>query len=141
MKSGSPLMGKLSGRYGTSGFSMGGGGTTYSAEYYFDPEDQRLDSHGLDPVDPGHHVAEPVHLRIGRHPCRHDGHGVLPKHLRAQCPRWQSRFPASRWPTGARVAASPAKLASAWQKVFLENDERWIPILKMVEADDSANLP
>src|SRR5262249_21697392 len=31
MKSGSPLMGKLAGRYGTSGFSMGGGGTTYSA--------------------------------------------------------------------------------------------------------------
>ncbi len=31
MKSGSPLMGKLSGRYGTSGFSMGGGGTTFTA--------------------------------------------------------------------------------------------------------------
>ncbi|HKU37060.1 MAG TPA: hypothetical protein VJR89_02905, partial [Polyangiales bacterium] len=31
MKMGSPLMGKLSGRYGTSGFSMGGGGTTFSA--------------------------------------------------------------------------------------------------------------
>ncbi len=29
--SGSPLMGKLAGRYGTSGFSMGGGGTTFSA--------------------------------------------------------------------------------------------------------------
>jgi hypothetical protein len=28
MKAGSPLMGKLSGRYGTSGYSMGGGGTT-----------------------------------------------------------------------------------------------------------------
>ena len=27
----SPLFGKLSGRYGTSGFSMGGGGTTYAA--------------------------------------------------------------------------------------------------------------
>ena len=30
-KNGSPLFGKLSGRYGTSGFSMGGGGTTYAA--------------------------------------------------------------------------------------------------------------
>src|SRR5262245_28475979 len=29
-KAGSPLMGKLSGRYGTSGLSMGGGGTTFS---------------------------------------------------------------------------------------------------------------
>ena len=29
--SSSPLFGKLSGRYGTSGFSMGGGGTTFSA--------------------------------------------------------------------------------------------------------------
>src|SRR5690606_26320516 len=30
-KSDSPLSGKLSGRYGTSGFSMGGGGTSYSS--------------------------------------------------------------------------------------------------------------
>src|SRR5687768_16117595 len=29
-KSGSPLFGKMSGRYGTSGFSMGGGGTSYA---------------------------------------------------------------------------------------------------------------
>jgi len=30
-KSGSPLIGKLAGRYGTSGYSMGGGGTTLAS--------------------------------------------------------------------------------------------------------------
>ena len=30
-KSGSPLNGKLAGRYGTSGYSMGGGGTTLAS--------------------------------------------------------------------------------------------------------------
>src|SRR5262252_10238882 len=32
MSSGGPVSGKMSGRYGTSGYSMGGGGTTLAAQ-------------------------------------------------------------------------------------------------------------
>lgn len=83
-KSGSPLNGKLAGRYGTSGYSMGGGGTTIASQQ----EDTLLSSIGLAPYGGrGQNVQVPTLLlcgtsdgtaplqhvdeRVQRHPQRH----------------------------------------------------------------------
>ena len=129
MKSGSPLMGKLAGRYGTSGFSMGGGGTTYAAR-----DDKTLLSDVAimpwGPVNSG--VTVPTLVICGSSdgtaPCASHGtpayNGIsndVPK-MRIQISSGHAGQPSS----GGGMSG---KVGLAFQKVFLEGDERWRPLL------------
>jgi hypothetical protein len=128
-KSGSPLMGKLSGRYGTSGFSMGGGGTTYSSA-----ADKTLRSSvAMMPWGPVRTGVEVPTLIIcgssdGTAPCGSHGNpayagiaDTVPK-MRIQIQSGHAGQPSSGGGESGRVGL-------AFQKVFLEGDTRWRPLL------------
>jgi len=128
--SSSPLFGKLAGRYGTSGYSMGGGGTTIATT-----QDMTLrTSIGLAPWTPtGTGVQVPTLLLCGT------ADGTAP------CSMAQGAYTAISGPkmmisiTGATHfnwfgptnagAGLSGQYALAFQKVFLEGDERWRPLL------------
>jgi pimeloyl-ACP methyl ester carboxylesterase len=128
--SASPLFGKLAGRYGTSGYSMGGGGTTIASV-----TDMTLrTSVGLAPWGPtGTNVQVPTLLLCGL------------SDTTAPCSMAQGAYTAIsgskmmvsitgathfNWfgPTDAGSGMS-GKYALAFQKVFLEGDERWRSLL------------
>jgi hypothetical protein len=132
-KSGSPLFGKLSGRYGTSGYSLGGGGTTIASGM-----DATLKtSIGLAPYNGmGTNVKVPTLLLCGASdttaPCSM-AMGVYtgipdstPKMILAAIPG-ATHF---SWfgPTQAAMGLS-GQYALAFQKTFLEGDERWKTLL------------
>ncbi len=130
--SGSPLSGKLAGRYGTSGYSMGGGGTTIAAS-----EDATLKtSVGLAAYGgTGTRVQVATLLLCGTSdgtaPCSMSRGDytqtpeTTPKMLLqisgATHFSWFGPADAGRGTSG--------QYALAFQKVFLEGDERWRPLL------------
>lgn len=133
-KSDSPLSGKLSGRYGTSGFSMGGGGTTYSSA-----GDATLKSSVAlmpwGPVRTG--VTVPTLIVCGSSdgtaPCASHGTpayaGIadsVPK-MRIQVSSGHNGQPTA----GGSISGA---VGLAFQKVFLEGDERWRPLLVAAES-------
>jgi hypothetical protein len=132
-KSGSPLNGKLADRYGTSGYSMGGGGTTIAAS-----GDATLKtSVGLAPYGgTGRNVQVATLLLCGTGdttaPCtmaRGDYTEMpddTPKMI-VQLPGYP-HLPSWFGPVGTGDGASGAR-ALAFQKVFLEGDERWKSVL------------
>jgi hypothetical protein len=134
MKMGSPLFGKLSGRYGTSGYSMGGGGTTIAAS-----QDATLKiSIGLAPWGgTGAGVKVPTLLMCGDAdtvaPCdmaQGDYTGMAgdtPKMLLVL--KGSTHF---NWfgPADGEGGKSGAA-ALAFAKVYLEGDVRWKPLLTM----------
>jgi len=130
--SGSALFGKLAGRFGTSGYSMGGGGTTLASV-----DDPTLrTSIGLAPWSPvGTGVQVPTLFLCGTSdttaPCSmaQGAFGQIP----ASTPKMMisiSGVAHLDWfgPTTAGMGTS-GKYALAFQKVFLEGDERWRPLL------------
>jgi hypothetical protein len=129
-KSGSPLFGKLAGRYGTSGYSMGGGGTTYAAT-----RDPMLKSSiGLAAWQPvGTGVTVPTLFICGESdttaPCRmaSGAYGQMP----ATTPKMWVEVSGGHGTFGRPTAGEgrAGSYALAFQKVFLEGDERWRPIL------------
>jgi pimeloyl-ACP methyl ester carboxylesterase len=127
-----PLAGKLAGRYGTSGYSMGGGGTTIASG-----TDATLKtSVGLAPWGgSGANVKVPTLLLCG------DADTVAPCNMAesvytgmpAGTQKMLVVIPGTthfNWfgPTDAGMGTS-GKYALAFQKVFLEGDERWKPLL------------
>jgi pimeloyl-ACP methyl ester carboxylesterase len=137
---GGPLSRKLSGRYGTSGYSMGGGGTTIASG-----QDPTLKtSVGLAAWGGvGEGVKVPTLLFCGDAdtvaPCvMSDGvYAGIPD----TTPKMQIVVPGSthfNWfsPTDAGNGTS-GKYALAFQKVFLEGDERWKPLLLMKPSGGS----
>jgi hypothetical protein len=128
-KSGSPLEGKMSGRYGTSGFSMGGGGTTYSAQK--DPSlltDVAIMPWG--PVRTG--VTVPTLVVCGSS----DGTAPCGSHGTPAYAGIQDTVPKMRIQITSGHAGQPSsgggqsgKVGLAFQKVFLEGDQRWRPLL------------
>jgi pimeloyl-ACP methyl ester carboxylesterase len=129
-----PLAGKLSGRYGTSGYSMGGGGTTIAAG-----TDATLKtSVGLAPWGgSGSNVMVPTLLLCGETdtvaPC--DMAQSVYTGMPAGTKKMIISIPGTthfNWfgPTDAGGGTS-GKYALAFQKVFLEGDERWKPMLLM----------
>lgn len=130
--SGSPLSGKLSDRFGTSGYSMGGGGTTIAAA---DTPSLKT-SIGLAPwggVGAGNTV--PTLLLCGDAdtvaPCimAQGAYGEMPQ----ATPKMLIVIPGAthfNWfgPTDTSGGMS-GKYALAFQKVFLEGDTRWKPLL------------
>lgn len=147
-KAGSPLMGKMSDRYGTSGYSMGGGGTTIATS-----SDQTLKtSVGMAPWGGvAINVKTPTLLFCGT------------ADIVAACGMAEGVYAGITAPTpkilvtlagtdhlawvGSAVGpggGAAAKLALAFQKVYLEGDTRWLPLLKMmptgVQSVKSANV-
>jgi hypothetical protein len=140
-KSGSALMGKLAGRYGTSGYSMGGGATTIASG----KSATLLTSVGLAAWGPnGAAVQVPTLLLCGGSdtvaPCdMTDG-------AYTQIPEATRKMKVSingvthfDWfgPTNAGGGTS-GKYALAFQKVFLEGDQRWKPHLLSVPTNGTA---
>jgi hypothetical protein len=139
MKSGSPLMGKLSGRYGTSGFSMGGGGTTYSAQ-----DDATLKSNvsimAWTPATSG--IMVPSLFIFGSSDLLAGTMGMSSyRGIMGTVPKMAVTVSSGHAGQPGSGGGKSGEAGLAWQKVFLEGDERWLPILKMVDADDSANIP
>ena len=129
-------MGKLAGRYGTSGYSMGGGGTTIATG-----KDQTLKtSVGMAPFGGmAANVKTATLLLCGT------------ADTTAPCSMASGVYMGLMDPTPAMLVTlsgtshlewvgsysgpgggSAAKTALAFQKVFLEGDERWKPLLKMM---------
>jgi hypothetical protein len=128
-------MGKLSGRYGTSGYSMGGGGTTIATG-----KDQTLTtSVGMAPFGgQATNVKTPTLLLCGSvdttAPCNMASGvytGIMaptPKMLVVLAGTGHLEWVGSYMTAGGAAA----KVSLAFQKVFLEGDERWKPLLKMM---------
>jgi dienelactone hydrolase len=139
----SQLSGKLAGRYGTSGYSMGGGGTTIASA-----EDPTLmTSVGLAAWAPvGAGIQVPTLLLCG------SSDGVAPcsmsqssyRGIPETTPKMMVTISGAShlaWfgPTDAGQGASGAA-ALAFQKVYLEGDERWKPLLGEVSGSVTTNI-
>jgi hypothetical protein len=140
-KNGSPLFGKLAGRYGTSGYSMGGGGTTIATV----SETTLKTSIGLAAWGPvGGGISTPTLFLCGESdgvaPCfgSQDAYNRIPENT----PKMIYSIPGAThfsWfgPDDAGRGVSGAR-ALAFQKVFLDGDERWREFL--VEQPASGSL-
>jgi predicted small lipoprotein YifL/pimeloyl-ACP methyl ester carboxylesterase len=136
-ESGSPLFGKLSGRYGTSGYSMGGGGTTHASTR----NKSLKTSVGLAAWSPvGAGITVPTLLLCGSSdgtaPCSQSQGSY--RGIPEATPKMMVSISGAThfsWfgPTDAGGGVS-GKYALAFQKVYLEGDERWKPILKMMAS-------
>jgi len=140
-KSGSPLLGKLADRYGTSGYSMGGGGTTIASG----TNATLKASVGLAPWGAsGAGVQVPTLLLCGGSdttaPCS------MTDSAYTQIPAATQKMKVSidgvshlDWfgPTIAGGGTS-GKYALAFQKVFLEGDQRWKPLLLSAPTNGTA---
>jgi hypothetical protein len=135
--SSSPLYEKLSGRYGTSGFSMGGGGTTYASES--DPS--LLSSVAIMPWGPTRgSVTVPTLVICGAS----DGiascgsHGT-PFYGRMSDSVSKMRVTVSGGHNGQPTAGGgdSGEWGLAFTKVFLEGDERWRSLLVGGDATET----
>jgi pimeloyl-ACP methyl ester carboxylesterase len=141
----SPIGGKLAGRYGTSGYSMGGGGTTITAR----DNPTLKTSIGLAAWSPtGARVQVPTLLMCGTS----DGVAACSqsegayREIPDTTPKMLIAISGAThfsWfsPTGAGRGIS-GQYALAFQKVFLEGDERWRPFLLQSSsgADVTTNI-
>ncbi len=133
MDMGSPLFGKLSGRYGTSGFSMGGGGTTIAAKN--DPT--LLTDVAIMPWGPTNSGVTVPTLIIcgssdGTAPCSSHG-GPAYAGIADTVPKMRVQITSGHAGQPSSGGGKSGEYGLAFQKVFLENDERWRPLL--VAAD------
>ena len=136
-KMGSPLMGKLAGRYGTSGFSMGGGGTTYAAKA--DPT--LLTNVAIMPWGPVSGGIQVPSLYI----C--GSSDTLAGCSSMGTPSFDSipdTVPKMRVTIQSGHAGQPSagmgksgQYGLAFQKVFLEGDTRWRPLLVAAMSDET----
>lgn len=136
-KNDSPLFGKLAGRYGTSGFSTGGTASVLASE----AEPSLRSSVAIMPWGAAQSAGSVPTLIVcgdsdGVAPCSAYGSktyaaigGTVPK-LRVTIASGHNGQPsAADGATGAR--------ALAFQKLFLEGDERWRPLVIAAPADES----
>lgn len=134
-KSGGPLFQKLAGRYGTGGFSMGGGGTTRAATQ----DKTLLSSLGIMAWSPvGQGVTVPTIFICGSSDglagC--SGHGT-PAYNAMPATTPKLRVTLQSGHVGQPSAGS--NMSGAWglafQKVYLDGDERWKPLLLAGDSD------
>jgi hypothetical protein len=139
MKSGSPLFGKLAGRYSTSGFSMGGGGTTRATV-----DDSTLKSSvaimAWSPV--GANVQVPTIFICGSS----DGLAGCASHGTRAYGQIPNTTPKIRVTVQAGHSGQPSagsNLSGAWglafQKLYLDGDERWKSVL-LSGRNDATNI-
>jgi pimeloyl-ACP methyl ester carboxylesterase len=141
-ESGNPLSGAMSGRYGTSGYSMGGGGTTLASA----ADSSLVSSVGLAPWAPvGRGITTPTLLMCGTTdtiaPCSmaEGAYAELPE----STPKMLVVLPLVghlEWLSGPTAPSTGGALALAFQKLFLEGDERWRPILVAAGGDVTTNI-
>jgi hypothetical protein len=125
----SPLNGKLAGRYGTSGFSMGGGGTTYAAK-----DDPTLLTNvaimAWGPVSSA--VMVPTLVICGSSdstaPCSTYGTPFYNR-IPDSVPKMKIQISSGHAGQPSSGMGKSGKFGLAFQKVFLEGDERWRPLL------------
>jgi hypothetical protein len=135
MKAGSPLMGKLSGRYGTSGFSMGGGGTTFSAM-----KDPMLKSNvsimAWAPATSG--IKVPSLFIFGSSDTLAGTMGMSAfRSIDDSVPKMTTTVNSGHAGQPTSGGGASGKAGLAFQKVFLEGDERWRPLLLMIKAGET----
>jgi len=130
----SPLFGKLSGRYGTSGYSMGGGGTTYAS--LTDPT--LKSSVGLAAWGPdglGLRVPTLLFCSDADFVAACTGSNVTYIEMPLDVPKMVVDIPGVshfNWFSPTDLVAGlglSGKYALAFQKVYLENDQRWKALL------------
>jgi hypothetical protein len=121
-KSGSPLFGKMAGRYGISGYSMGGGGTTTGCV-----SDPTLRSGiGLAPWSPVSGMKVPTLFLCGD---ADTVAGVNDPRTAAGTPSMQVVFSLYTHFNWFLPDEQSGFYALAWQKLYLEGDTRWKPLL------------
>lgn len=138
----SPIAGQMGGRYGTSGYSMGGGGTTLATA----SDSSLLSSVGLAPWAPvGRGISTPTLLLCGSvdgtAPCSmSDGaYAALPE----TTPKMMVVLPGVghlAWLGGPTAVGAGGSFALAFTKLFLEGDERWRSVLLEAPGDVTTNL-
>lgn len=121
-KSGSPLFNKMSDRYGISGYSMGGGGTTIGSK-----NDPSLKTGiGLAPWGPVTGMKVPTLFLCGS---ADTVAGISEPSTAAGTPSMQvviSGYTHMNWFGPSEISGH---YALAWQKVYLEGDQRWASLL------------
>lgn len=137
-KSDSPLQGKLSGRYGTSGFSMGGGGTTFAAM-----ADPMLKTDvaimAWTPATSG--ITVPSLFIFGSADGLAGTMGMAAYNsISGDVPKMAVTVQSGHAGQPSSGGGASGRAGLAFQKLFLEGDERWRPILLMVDATEKANI-
>lgn len=137
-----PIAGLMSGRYGTSGYSMGGGGTTLATA----SDSTLLSSVGLAAWAPvGRGISTPTLLLCGSTdgtaPCSmSDGaYAQIPE----STPKMMVVLPGVghlAWLRGPTAAGAGGALALAFTKLYLEGDERWRTVLLAASGDVTTNI-
>jgi pimeloyl-ACP methyl ester carboxylesterase len=138
----SPIAGQMSGRYGTSGYSMGGGGTTLATA----SDSTLLSSVGLAAWTPvGRGISTPTLLLCGSTdgtaPCSmSDGaYAQIPE----STPKMMVVLPGVghlAWLGGPTAAGAGGAFALAFTKLYLEGDERWRTVLLDASGDVTTNI-
>jgi hypothetical protein len=134
--SSSALFGILAGRYGVSGFSMGGGGSTLAAR----DDPTLLTSVAIMSHQPVSDVMVPTLFTCGSSDtpilggC--SGFG-MPAYSRMPAGVPKGIFTVNSGHAGQPTSGDQGKYVLPFQKVFLEGDERWRDLLLATPFDDS----
>jgi hypothetical protein len=133
----SPLFGKLAGRYGTSGFSMGGGGSSFASK----TDATLLSSVAIMPwgaADGGSQV--PTLIVCGAtdaiEPCSTYGTKAYAS-IDASLPKMRVTITSDSNGQPSADNGNSGAYALAFQKVFLEGDQRWRPLLVGAKSDET----
>lgn len=137
--SASPLSGNLAGRYGTSGFSMGGGGTTYASQ----DDPTLLTSVAIMPWGPvSSGITVPTLIICGAS----DGTASCTSHgtpayrgIADSVPKMRVQVSGGHNGQPTAGGSASGEYGLAFQKVFLEGDERWRPFL-VAAASEETNI-
>lgn len=133
----SPLFGKLAGRYGTSGFSMGGGGSSFAAK----ADATLLSSIAIMPwgaADGGSTVPTLIICGAsdGIQPCSSYGTKAYAS-IDASVPKMRVTITSDSNGQPSADNGNSGAYALAFQKVFLEGDQRWRPLLVGAKSDET----
>jgi len=136
-KSGSPLEGKLAGRYGTSGFSMGGGGTSYSAQ----ADKTLLTSVAIMPWGPTTtNISVPTLVICGASDgiasCASHGNGLY-RGIADSVPKMRVQVSGGHAGQPSAGGGASGRIGLAFQKVYLEGDTRWKSLLTAVDSEET----
>ena len=137
IKEGSPLKGLLAGRYGTSGFSMGGGGTSYASR----ADKTLLTSVAIMPWSPVRSGLTVPTLVIcgssdGIASCASHGNALY-RGVGMDVPKMRVTVPSGHAGQPSAGMGKSGQYGLAFQKVFLEGDTRWRPLLAAAMSDES----
>jgi hypothetical protein len=138
-----PLMGKMSDRYGTSGYSMGGGGTTIaSGSAPTNKTSVGLATYG----GRGSGVQVPTLLMCGTSdntaPCSmsQSVYRSIPETTPKMMLTISGGSHLSGWFSPTANQGASGELALAFQKVYLEGDERWKPFMLKPRGSVTTNI-